>query len=259
MNNTFKYLAPVFMACTFNAYADSANNVIEVYNDCPSPCCSMSNNVYLSGLYLEANLGSSWFNMDLHRPPALDLPPLSNGEVRTNNWSFAPAIGFDFYPTARIPLRFEFNYLYCDNKFGLNPLFDEDIAPGFRADDNLRVYTTMFAAYIDWRNCTRFIPFIGVGYGWTNIKTTHSPVDTALADSPGSFRTSKNDAVWGGSFGTRFMFSCHFYGNLQVRFTNMKAAHFRNPASLVPLPGDDDYLSDYVHETSVLVGLAYEF
>lgn len=254
MTKKLKYLAPIFMAWSLNSYA----NVIEVYDDCPSPCCSVSNGIFLNGLYLEANLGSSWFNMNLHRPPALDLPPLSNGEIRTNNWSFVPAIGFDFYPSARIPLRFEVNYLYCDNKFGINPLFDEDIAPGFRADDNLRVYTTMFAAYIDWRNCTRFIPFAGVGYGWANIKTIHTPVDTEIG-SVGSFRAHKNDAVWGGSFGTRFMFTCHLYGNLQVRFTNMKAAHFRNADSLVPLPGNIDYLSDYVHETSVLVGVAYEF
>lgn len=259
MNKKLKYLAPIFMACSLNAYAYGTNGVIEVYDECPSPCCSLSNNISVNGLYLEANLGNSWFHMDLHRPPVLDLPPLNDGEVRTSNWSFVPAIGYDFYPCSRIPLRFEVNYLYCDNKFSLSPLFDEDIAPGFVANDNFRVYTTMFAAYIDWRNCTRFIPFIGVGYGWTNVKTTHAIINTAVADSPVSFGTSKNDAVWGGSFGTRFMFTCHFYGNLQVRFTNMKAINFRNAASAVALPGDVDYLSDNVRETSVLVGLAYEF
>jgi opacity protein-like surface antigen len=244
------------IACT-EAFADNTNGVIEVYNDCAAPCCSAG--LEFSGLYLEANLGYSWFKFNLHRPPSEGLLPLIDGEVKVNNWSFVPAIGYDLYPSARIPVRLEFSYLYTDNRYGLNPLFNEDLAPGLFAQDSFRIYNSMATLYVDWHNCSRITPFVGISYGLVSKKTHHF---TNSTDVPNNVTTTANDhdSAWGGTAGLRFQFTCHVFGNLQYRYSDMKNLRFKNSTpQLVSLPSQTDYLSDFLHENTVLVGVGYQF
>lgn len=258
-NTILTSLACLCLPLASSAY--STNNVIEVYNDCaPSSCCS--NSISFAGLYLAINGGYSWFDFNLHRP-AFDqfLLPLSDGAVDTHDWSLVPAIGYDFYPGSHIPLRFEISYLYTDQKYSLNPLFVnvDDVAPNLSADDSFRIHNTMLSVYIDWRNCSRFIPFIGASYGWADKRTRHSPVLTGVPDAPGTFPDKDDSAAWGGTLGTRFMLTCHVYGNVQLRYDAFQELRFKNTTAGVDLPEHDDYLSDYLHATTLLVGLGFEY
>lgn len=255
MKKFIRILTLIGLVSTSNALAYGNNGVIEIYNDCAVSCCS--NYGQFSGLYFVANLGRTRMDFTAHRPDQFGLLPLNDGEVRTSDWSFMPAIGFDLYPQVKIPVRFELSYLYTDNKFGFNPLFPDDFIAETSSNDQFRIYNTMATLYLDWHNCSRIIPYLGVSIGSVSKETRHFP------HIPGvdNFTTASHDhdAAWGASLGLRMFLSCHFFGNLQYRFSDFKSLRFKNAApQLVPLPNQTDYLSDFLHENSIFVGIGYQ-
>lgn len=236
------------------AYGDCSGKVLDVYTD-PGYCCI--NNNYFKGLYIATDIGYSEFSFFLHRPPLFGLFVLNDGDMTQTGTSLVAALGYDFFSQKIAPMRLEYNYFYADRRYVINPVFPPDLATGIISNDEFIIHNNMITAYIDWHNCTRFIPFIGASYGWCKIRTHHFPhyLDTpTLVDIIDGTTTSNS---WGWTVGSRFMFRKNIFANVQLRYNDLKSLRFKNYNE--NLPNNDDYLSDYLHEMTVLVGIGYQF
>lgn len=233
------------------AYCYSYESV-EYANEC-ADCCSYG----FMGLYFAIDGGYSWYDFTLHQPVD-GIFPLNRTKQRFREWVPFIAVGYDLYPSRKIPLRFEVNATYADIDFKIDPLFNSDLAPDMFAEDDFRFINAMGTVYLDWHTCTRFVPYMGISAGYIETVSGHDP---ALRFDPNDipvFQHTQHAFTYGGTIGTRFFFTNHVIGNLQLKFTDLQGVVFTNPRGLDFADGHE-YSSDYLHETTLMLGLAYEF
>ncbi|MBA2654134.1 MAG: hypothetical protein H0U71_03580 [Gammaproteobacteria bacterium] len=229
---------------------------IEFYNEGSEVCCS-SYNTY-AGLYLGANIGYNWYNFRLHTPPSLDLPPLNKPRWRPRDWVPLIAVGYDFFPKRKIPLRLELNEVYEDKNFTQDPLFLPPFEEDRLSNNTFRFYNTMLTLFFDWHTCTRFVPYIGASGGYVVLKTEEAPRRRLQPPTNFDFSHTSHSFSYGGTVGARFFFTNHFVGNLQLRFNDLKEMIFVNKEDL-SLSNHREFSSDYLHERTLLAGIAYVF
>lgn len=218
------------------------------------PCFKPST---LAGFYVGLNVGYSWFTLSPHRPDIYNLFPLREDFLRESSWNIVPAIGYDFYPATGTPFRIEINYLYADASYTLQPYFMPPLMPDTIANDRFLVRNTLATLYFDWHTCTRFVPYVGISAGCANLKTYHHLFDVTDPTTT-VFTFKETNTSWGGTVGTRYFFSNHWYGNLQLRYNDLGDITFKlNTPQAIPLPEDIDYHSDYLHEVSVIGGFGF--
>ena len=213
----------------------------------------------LLGVDVELNYGYSSFAFAVHRPNIFGLYSLSRNHIQQKEDSFSPTVAYDFYPYFRTPLRFQLNYLYSDIDFKLNP-FIVNAPMLVSASDRVLIRSLMATLFIDWHTCTRLIPYTGISLGSTNLKTYHT-VNYPLRTLPSVSTNKDSNYSLGGTLGIRYFFNNTFYTNLQLRYDLLGPIHFKDktPLSLNPLLQSADFLSDYLHETSLLLGLGFVF
>jgi opacity protein-like surface antigen len=249
-----KYLLIIGLFLTTTSYANTYEPV-EFYND-PAVACCVPNP--FMGLYLGANAGYSWFRFFLHRPAQDDLSPLLNPSRELKDWVPVLTLGYDLYPRRKIPLRIEINFTYSDDHFSSNPLYLDPLEQNFFAGDTFRIYNSMVSLYFDLHPCSRFVPYLGISGGYELLVTEHQPLNTLNPSVKTIFHNTAHGLSWGGTVGTRFFFSNHLVANFQLRFNNLKGPSFIDH-TVITSPAVKAYSSDYFHETTLLIGLAYEF
>ncbi len=244
---------------SITAYAQP--RVYTIVNDskapCYKPCCP------LTGIYADFNYGISEITFAPYRGNVFGLLPLNVDNVSRSRDSFVAALGYDLYPCTKIPYRLEVNYFYTDVRYTLNPLFST--TDQFGSNDRVLVRNLMATLYFDWHTCTRLVPYVGVSAGGVNLKTYHQ-LFSGTQTSNFVTTDKENNFSWGGTIGTRYFFSNYFFANLQARFNNLGPVFFRDltpvnsfvPPLLLPLPVTN-YQSDYMHETTLLLGLGFLF
>lgn len=239
------------------AYTES----VELSNECAG--CQYSNP--WAGFYLGLNGGRSWYSFSLHRASGFaiesfeSLFPLNHSDWRNGVWVPVPVLGWDFYPKLKMPLRLEANFTYADFGYSLNPAFGQGLDPNTGYIDNLRIYNSMLTMYVDLHTCTRFVPYVGVSGGFAALKSSHQ-IEMNSSPIGRPFRRTEKNFSWGATIGSRFFFTQHVVGNVQFRFNDLNQVVFLNTEPQdIPLPEQKDYSTDYFHETSVLLGIAYIF
>ncbi len=76
------------------------------------------------------------------------------------------AVGFTlFFPESVADMRFELEGSYRANDL-------EDIA-GISADGDVQAYSAMINGYFDFRNTWDIVPYLGAGFGATNVRYDH--------------------------------------------------------------------------------------
>jgi opacity protein-like surface antigen len=212
----------------------------------------------LLGIYIEGNLGYSWLSLEPYRSG--DTGPLALGadHIKRSSYSFITALGYDFCPHNKKPIRLEINYYYADVHFTISPLFNGN-ASCF-SDDHLLIRNAMASLYFDWHNCSFFVPYIGVNAGYANLKTHHHPNDT-VSDQPLDFSANRTNFSWGATLGTRYFFSNYFFGNLQFRINNLGRSFYPDltPETNAVFPHSSSFQADYLHEATIMLGLGYVF
>lgn len=257
VNELMKKLTHYFLAFSilFTSTASLARDPIyTIINDNSAPCfkyCPML------GLYVDMNIGYTIASLDPHRPDLFGLPPLRSDTIKNKSVSFIPALGFDLYPCSRVPVRAEINYLYTDQSFDTFFITNEGL--GITAKDRFLIRDIAGTLYFDWHTCTRFVPYVGLTAGLMNFKTYHRPIDPTLIATP-SYSDTQQNFSWGATIGTRYFFNNYIFGNLQLRFDNLGPIGFKNFSDeSVALSQQLEYESDYVHETTIMIGLGYVF
>lgn len=254
MKKISKYAIILILFYSIAAFSAS-NKVVTVFSDSCAPCfkkCSFL------GLYLDANFGYTWADFTVHQPDVLTEFPLLRDYFSDSTNSFIPAIGFDFYPCSKVPFRTEINFLYADINFHSDPLFVPVLDSGSFANDRFLIRNIMTTFYVDWHTCTRFVPFIGASAGIADLKVYHHP-DNVNRPQVLTFQSRDKNFAWGATLGTRYFFSNYLFANVQLRYDNLGKITFKNFAQEIPVPENIDYQSDYLHETTLLVGLGYVF
>lgn len=220
------------------------------------PCCSNYN--AFTGTYIGINGGYSWYRFALHRPTTQILLPLSRNPHDLEDEIPFIAVGYDLYPRYHIPTRLEINFTYADIKFATRPLYPPEFNNSTFALDNFLVRNLMGTLYFDLHTCNRLVPYVGVSLGLIRLKTAHEL--HTLNTPTKSYSNDDTELSWGGTIGSRFFFTNHWVANLQLRFNELRRLAFYNfKNQLVALPGRRDYLSDYLHERSIVIGVGYEF
>ena len=155
--------------------------------------------------------------------------------------NISAAIGFDFSKISKVNARAELEYTYKDNvKFSpeLNKIsFQEgDVSdsidvpngtPGFFINE-LRTQSLMFNAYYDFKNTSKFTPYLSVGAGVTRIKNEQdlNPVynfgeDLGLTDTSNSF-------TWSAGAGVAYKVTENVALDLAYRYVDAGEIEFNN-------------------------------
>lgn len=228
-----------------------------IYSDSKAPC--YSKNCSILGLDVELNYGYSWLTLGPHRPNEYGLYPLSKNFVKENEDSFLAALAYDFYPCLKFPLRLQLNYFYTDSDFELNPLFLLNCQQSFKSKEQFLVRNTMLTLYFDWHTCTSFVPYAGISAGVANLKTYHTP-DYLVTTGPLTSIKKQSHLSVGGTIGARYFFNNYMYANAQLRYNDLGSLSFSDHAPTKnPVGQSTHFLSDYLHETTVLLGIGFVF
>jgi opacity protein-like surface antigen len=228
---------------------------VELYNQGEDPCCLMDT---FNGLYVAANGGYSWYRFNLHLTSETNLLPLNSPSKRLTQLVPVIAVGFDFFPKKKFPVRLELNFLYSDVVFSNDPLFSPACDSNTFANDEFNIYNTMLTLYLDWHTCTRFVPFVGLSAGYDKHTGNHHirSHDCELMDN---FSATVHGFSFGGTLGTRFFFTNHVVANLQFRFDDLRKLQFTESTATATTPMLAGYISNDFHVTTIMVGIGYEF
>jgi opacity protein-like surface antigen len=152
-------------------------------------------------------------------------PRLSAGTVHfrpsANEWTYggALAVGYDFRPALRVPLRVELEY----NKLG-------DAKKSYTTEDEGDVYqdkitvgaSTLFVnAYFDWHNSTAFTPYANLGFGTSSLSVKGKYVDLSDGET-GVWRQKTSDHfAWNIGLGSAWRLSETISLDLGYRYANL--------------------------------------
>ena len=141
------------------------------------------------GLYLRIGAGAAFpsdLDQDIANPlvASINTPPNAQTIELSNTPTFATAIGFDYADGIRTELEYRYLSAPIDvvtpsGGFSVTGGFDPN-APSF-PDEDFATHFVFSNFYFDWRNSTRFTPFIGGGVGGAFVTNEDGVSDAALA------------------------------------------------------------------------------
>lgn len=118
--------------------------------------------------------------------------------------TISAAVGYDFSKISNVNARAELEYTY-KNSTSFNPQVVAlvDLDTGERTTDGLESNSTnklttqslMLNGYYDFKNQTKFTPYISAGVGFTHVKNKQSDEDYSTSDSDNHFTWSAGVGV----------------------------------------------------------------
>lgn len=153
--------------------------------------------------------------------------------------NISAAIGFDFSKISPVDARLELEYSYKDNT-AFKPksthatiLVTSPGEPDFHADDiyshNLNLFShelksqsLMFNGYYDFKNKSKFTPYISAGVGMTHVKNDYHFI---TAPEYGFSKTDHN-FTWSAGFGTTYNVTDNVALDLSYRYVNAGKLEF---------------------------------
>lgn len=176
------------------------------------------------------------------------------------------AIGFDFSKISNLDVRTELEYAYKD-KAKYNPNISS-ISAGGRVrvpPTNIRSpfvneisnQSLMINAYYDFKNTSKFTPYLSAGAGISRVKNnTSSLLDEDRFDEPKTnFSDTSNSFTWSAGAGVSYKMTENLALDLAYRYVDVGEIEFKNVvAENITLKNTADLVS---HDYSL--GIRYKF
>lgn len=166
----------------------------------------------------------------------------------------AVAFGWNLEPSLHVPVRTELEYSVQEaHRFDSTYIF----SGGYLKDSlKLNQQSIMWNTYIDWKNKTKFTPYLGVGIGATRIyaKSTLSR-EIAEPINFGTTSRSNDNFVWSVGVGTSYAITPNLVADLSYKYID--SGKFTQYYSIF---GTNDVTTNYkLSANNFALGLRYSF
>lgn len=185
--------------------------------------------------------------------------------------NIALAVGFDFSKISKVNARAELEYTYKDtvkftpraDLFVVNtPDFSDSIPlpegfPGLLVNE-LRSQSLMLNGYYDFKNTSKFTPYLGAGVGVTRIKNKQSLNPEFFIESDSQSDTS-NTFTWSANVGVAYQVTENVALDLGYRYVDAGEIEFNTNNSLFFGPNSDMKTTADLVSHDYSLGLRYNF
>lgn len=229
-----------------------------------------------SGLYtsLKAGISDTKFeNTEYQSTPVADVDlTYHNKDVDETVYpNIALAVGFDFSKISKINARAELEYTYKD-KFKVTPKTDrlEITTPDFSDSiplpegfpgllvNELRSQSLMLNGYYDFKNTSKFTPYLGAGVGVTRIKNKQSLNPEFFIESDSQSDTS-NTFTWSANVGVAYQVTENVALDLGYRYVDAGEIEFNTNNSVFFGPNSDMKTTADLVSHDYSLGIRYNF
>lgn len=178
--------------------------------------------IYITGGGGVAGLfNSDWkLSDDVTAPGELEQPQSEENGVAT----VLGAMGYRF---DKVPLRAEVTYRWYDTaEYTWNHLFNgRELETGHGRIDSQAV---LFSLYLEWRNSTGFVPFIGGGVGgyFNNTHFERRDITTPVNSTIGGTSHDNFGFAWSASAGLMYIINEHWFIDVRADYVGLGKADF---------------------------------
>jgi len=191
----------------------------------------------------------------------LSLDAKNNDQTKSIYPNISAAVGFDFSKISKINARAELEYTYKD-KETFSPTIDNVTAragsnvysgkapDGFVLFNNtLRSQSLMVNGYYDFKNTSKFTPYVGVGIGATRVKNKQTEIE--YNDSVSSTDTH---FTWSAGVGVAYNVTDNVALDLSYKYVDAGKFKFNNY-----VPGGNFDTKVKLHSNDYSLGIRYNF
>jgi opacity protein-like surface antigen len=201
------------------------------------------------GVYVAPRLSGGLASFHF-KGPAYDWDYGSHSE-----WAYggALAVGYDFHPSLRIPLRVELEY----HKLGDVEHSEtyHDLGGSWKGKSTLGISTLFVNGYFDWHNPSQFTPYVSLGLGRSSLSAKMKESDSWWGTEVYGRKTTTNFS-WNIGFGSALQLSDTISLDLGYRYANLGKAKSKLLDTTDPL----DYVKTKNVEThQLLFGAKFSF
>lgn len=203
-----------------------------------------------NGFYTSLKSGTShnkFSNIEHNLKPSGDIGSYfsyENGTEKTSYPTIAAAIGFDFSKISKVNARAELEYTYRDkinfqsteyNYLYLSPngsLIDQNPNSGYPSilPNEIQIQSLMLNSFYDFKNSSKFTPYVGVGVGVSHIKNKQYPNTErsfGFLDNI-QIEDTTNNFMWSASLGVAYNVTDNVALDLGYRYIDAGKAKFTN-------------------------------
>lgn len=181
--------------------------------------------------------------------------------------TISTGLGYDFSQHYNINVRAEFEYTYRDtNKFyetTVRNSYNYSVPPNI--DHKFKSQSLMFNGYYDFKNSSKFTPYIGVGVGITKLKKITSYFFNPAAGFPSDpILNSETDNLFTWSAGAGLAYAINNNVNLDLSYKYIHtnnyefSSHLPNSGYLTGTPSDNK-LTGKMSSQDYSLGIRYNF
>ena len=215
-----------------------------------------------NGVYTSLKAGISDTKLKSNSIDFYDSSIDLNGRLELSNQTksayptISAAVGYDFSAISPVNARAELEYTYKNNtSFNPSPIALIDVDTGDRTTDNLEsdlvnkltTQSLMLNGYYDFKNKSKFTPYISAGIGFTHVKNKQTDEDLSISDSDNHF-------TWSAGVGVAYNISENVALDASYRYVDAGKFKFTNNE------GDDFSRSNMkISSNDYLLGIRYNF
>jgi opacity protein-like surface antigen len=181
-------------------------------------------------------------------------PRFTTGTVNfkdgTDLWTSggALAVGYDFHPTLKVPVRVELEY---NTLADVKKTYKDE---GWRSKATVGASTLFVNAYFDWHNSTAFIPYVNLGLGTSSLSVKGRGVDLDDGETYVWGKKTSTHTAWNIGLGSAWRLSETISLDLGYRY-----AHLGNKArTKADQDGDDAYIKN-IRTHQIILGAKFLF
>lgn len=180
----------------------------------------------------------------------------SRNETKSTYPTISAAVGYDFSAISPVTARAELEYTY-KGKTTFSPDFYAEIYAGNFDDYNseswfqnkLTTQSLMLNGYYDFKNTSKFTPYVSAGVGITRVKNEITELDYQVTQSD-----SDNHFTWSAGVGVNYAVSQNVGLDLSYRYVDAGKFKFNTN-----LDGDNVESKFKLSSNEYLLGIRYNF
>ena len=208
-----------------------------------------------NGVYASLKAGASDTkikNMSMQDWDGYSFTHDSQSKTLTPNLSLA--VGYDFSTISDIDARAELAYTYVGSKtYHFNQITDQSYVEETNATNKIKSQSIMLNGYYDFKNSSKFTPYVSAGLGMTRVKGTYYN-DYNFED--GEVSDSSTKFTWALGLGVAYNVWENVDLDLSYRYNNAGKFKFKG----APLGESDISNINYkLQSNEYLLGLRYNF
>jgi opacity protein-like surface antigen len=168
--------------------------------------------------------------------PYEDIESYVNDNLTKSTYpNISAAVGFDFSKISNINARSELEYTY-KNSDTFSPAVNTVVVQmdnqttnypvhGFFYVNKLKMQSLMLNGYYDFKNTSKFTPYVGTGVGVTRIKSTRSLANETAGNS---IFSTDSQFTWSAGIGIAYTITSNVALDLGYKYTNFGNFKFSN-------------------------------